>query len=146
MRLLQRQIFKETGTLFAICVAGFLSLILIGRMLQMRELFMSQGLNLLDLGRLFVYLSPLFLLLILPVACMLSQFLTFLRMGSDREITALKAGGIGISSCLQGPVLFCSLISLLTLGVSLYGVSWGSSNFRTTLLDLARTKAELVLQ
>lgn len=146
MRLLQRQIFKETGTLFAICVTGFLSLILIGRMLQMRELFMSQGLSLLDLGRLFVFLSPFFLLLILPVACMLSQFLTFLRMGSDREITALKAGGIGISRCLQGPVLFCSLISLGTLGVSLYGVSWGTSNFRATLLELARTKAELVLQ
>jgi lipopolysaccharide export system permease protein len=146
MRLLQRQIFKETGTLFAICVTGFLSLILIGRMLQMRELFMSQGLSLLDLGRLFVFLSPFFLLLILPVACMLSQFLTFLRMGSDREITALKAGGIGISRCLQGPVLFCSLISLVTLGVSLYGVSWGTSNFRATLLELARTKAELVLQ
>jgi lipopolysaccharide export system permease protein len=77
---------------------------------------------------------------------MLSQFLTFLRMGSDREITALKAGGIGISRCLQGPVLFCSLISLVTLGVSLYGVSWGTSNFRATLLELARTKAELVLQ
>ena len=43
-------------------------------------------------------------------------------------------------------MLFCSLVTLATLGVSLYGVSWGTTNFRATLLDLARTKAELVLQ
>lgn len=102
MRLLQREIFKETSALFFICVCGFLSLILIGRMLQMRELFMSQGVTLLDLGRLFLYLSPFFLLLILPVACMLSQFLTFLRMGSDREITALKAGGSEFPAVCRG--------------------------------------------
>lgn len=35
---------------------------------------------------------------------------------------------------------------MITLGVSLYGLSWGTTNFRATLLDLARTKAELVLQ
>lgn len=85
--------FKELVSIFLLCLGALLSLILIGRGLQLRELFLGLDLGLTDATLLFLYLVPFFMLLVVPVACMLSVFLTFLRMSTDRELVALKAGG-----------------------------------------------------
>jgi lipopolysaccharide export system permease protein len=144
--LLQRRLFRELFFLFSLCLGSLLSLILIGRILQLRDLFLSLGLTLLDLGLLFFYLSPFFLLLLIPVACMLSVFLTFLRMSTDRELIALKSGGLSLYQLTPAPLLFCLLCCALTLFTSLYGVSWGMSHFRSAVVGYAKTKAQLVLQ
>ncbi len=107
---------------------------------------MSLGLSLADLGLLFFYLSPFFMLLLIPIACMLSVFLTFLRMSSDRELIALKSGGIGLTQLIPAPAFFSVLCAGITLFVSLYGLSWGMQNFQNTLVEYARTQAQLVLQ
>jgi lipopolysaccharide export system permease protein len=146
VRILQRQIFKELVTIFGVCLGAVLVVLLIGRLLQMRELVMGQDISVLDLGRLFVYLSPFFMSLLIPVSCMLAIFLTFLRMGTDRELIALRAGGLGVYRFLPGPLLF-SLMGVFCCGVmTLYGISWGMDHFRETVYELARTKASLKLR
>ena len=102
--LLQRQIFKEIANLFVLAVGVLLTLILISRAVQMRELFLGLDLGILDTVLLFGYMTPLFLMLVIPIACMLSVFLTFLRMSTDRELVALRAGGINIYQMLPAPV------------------------------------------
>ncbi|MFW5791198.1 MAG: LPS export ABC transporter permease LptF [Desulfohalobiaceae bacterium] len=138
--------FRELFFLFFLCLGGFLSLLIVGKLLRMRDLFVVQGLSSLDLLQLFVYLSPFFLLLLLPVACMLCVFLTFLRMSTDREIIALRASGISLYRLLPGPVLFLLVCTAANLVIAFHGLSWGMDNFRSTVLEMARTKSELVLQ
>lgn len=134
------------ATLFVVCLASLLSLVLLGRILQLRELIMTLGLDFSDVLLLFIYLSPFFMLLIIPVACMLAVFLTFLRMSSDNELLALKSGGVSIYKLLPATTLFCLLCALLTLFTSLYGLSWGMGHFRDTIVDYAKTKTQLMLQ
>ncbi len=144
--LLQRELFKEMGIIASICLGGFLCLILLGRLLQLRDLFMGQGVTFLDLLKLFVYLSPFFLIMLIPVSCMLGLFLTFLRMGADRELISLRAGGVSIWPLLPAPMLLCLLCSALTLWISLSGISWGMDNFRQTVVELARHKTSVNVQ
>ena len=113
--LLQRQIFKEIANLFVLAVGVLLTLILISRAVQMRELFLGLDLGILDTVLLFGYMTPLFLMLVIPIACMLSVFLTFLRMSTDRELVALRAGGINIYQMLPAPLLFSVICMLLIL-------------------------------
>jgi len=143
---LQRQLFGELLHLFLLCLGSLLTLVLIGRGLQLRELFLGLDLGLADAVLLFVYLTPFFMLLVVPVACMLSVFLTFLRMSTDRELIALKAGGVSLYQMLAAPVLFCVLCTLLTLGISLQGLAWGMANFRATVMDIANSRARVVVQ
>lgn len=133
-------------SVFALCAGSLLTLLLIGRMLQLRELLLSQNLTFWDMVCMFAYLSPFFLLLLIPIACMLAVFLTFLRMGTDRESVALRASGVSLYQMLPAPLVFCSLCVAGACAVSFWGLSWGMENFRTTVLDLARTKTQLVLQ
>ncbi len=144
--LLQRQIFIESVILFLLGVGGLRTRIFISCAVQMRDLFLGLDLGLLDTVLLFAYMTPLFLMLVIPIACMLSVFLTFLRMSTDRELVALRAGGINIYQMLPVPLLFSVLCMLLTLWVSLHWLAWGMGHFRETVLDIANTRARIVVQ
>jgi len=146
LKIIHRQILKEHIHLFLLIGSCLLGLILVGRMLQLREMLLSQNLGVLDILRLFVYLSPFFMLLLTPIACMLSVFLTFLRMSADRELTALKASGVSLYQLLPAPIVFCSLCTLFSLYISLFGVAWGMEHFKLSLMEFARTKTKLSLQ
>lgn len=77
---------------------------------------------------------------------MLGLFLTFLRMGADRELLSLRAGGIGAGALLPAPLVLCLLGTGLTLWTSLAGISWGMDNFRQTVVELARHKTAVNVQ
>lgn len=115
-------------------------------MVQLRELFMGLDVSLSDSLRLFLYLTPLFMLIMLPLSTMFAVFLTFLRMSADRELVALKAGGISLRQILPGPAIFSLLICLLTVFISLYGISWGMGSFRSLVIDIAHNRARLTIQ
>ncbi|WP_272699804.1 LPS export ABC transporter permease LptF [Desulfovibrio sp. Fe33] len=146
MKLLQRQIFFELLKLFGLTVSCLLGLILVGRMLQLRSLFLSQNIGVLNILQLFFFLTPFFLLLITPIATMLSVFLTFLRMSSDNELVALKASGVSLYRMLPAPVLFCSLCTLFAFFISFWGLAWGMDMFKTKLYQFAKTHSKFALQ
>lgn len=143
---LQRRIFREVTRNFLFCATFLLIIVMIGRAVQMRDYFSRLNINGLEFVSLLVYISPLFMLIVIPLACMLSIFLTFLRMSTDRELVALKAGGVSVTQMVPAPLLFACICFFLTLLLSLYGISWGVDSFRSTVLHFARTKAQLNLQ
>ena len=146
MKLLHRQIFIELLKLFGLTVSCLLGLILIGRMLQLRTLFLSQNIGFFNIIQLFFFLTPFFLLLIMPIATMLSVFLTFLRMSTDNELTALKANGVSLYRMLPAPVMFCTLCTIFTFAISFWGLAWGMDMFKTKLYQFARTHSKFALQ
>ena len=107
---------------------------------------MGQSLGALEMAKLFIYLCPFFLLMLTPIATMLSIFLTFLRMNADNEITALKSGGLSLYRLLPAPIIFCLLCTGADFYFSLYGLSWGTENFRNALMEFARTQSQLAIQ
>ena len=141
-----RYIVKELLSSFLLCFVSLLVFILIGRGLQMRELFLGLDLSFVDTALLFFYMIPMFMLIVVPLSCMLSVFLTFLRMSTDRELVALKSGGISLYQLLLAPLLFCFVCALMNLAISLHSAAWGMGKFRDTVLEIANTRARLVIQ
>ncbi len=144
--LLKREIVKELLLVFFFCLSIFLFLLLLGKILKLREILFALDLSMLDLLELFVYLSPFFLMLLIPVACMISMFLTFQRMSADRELMALRAGGVSLVQILPAPALFLCLCTVMNGMIAFYGLSWGTQNFQSAILELARKKAQLSLR
>lgn len=144
--LLQRRIFSEIFKVSSLCLGVLLLFILLARAIHMRDLFFGLELEIWDALRLFGYLCPVFLQMVFPVAVMLGIFLTFLRLNSDRELVALKAGGISLYQLLAAPLLFSLVGAFLTLWISMYWVPWGMGQFRENVLEIAGNKAKIVLQ
>ena len=122
------------------------TLVVITRVIHMRDIFLGLELSFLDTLCLMLFIIPSFLLIVLPVSCMLSVFLVFLRMGSARELISLKAGGVGLLQLLPAPILFSILCTGLALFVSIHGIGWGMGGFRSLVLDLASSRAKVVVQ
>jgi len=146
VKILHRQIFFELFKLFGLTVSCLLGLILVGRMLQLRSLFLSQSIGFLNILQLFFFLTPFFLLLVTPISTMLSVFLTFLRMSTDNELTALKASGVSLYRLLPAPVVFCTLCTLFTFFISFWGLAWGMDMFKVKLYEFARNNSKFTLQ
>ena len=145
-KLIAGYILRDLIRTFILCVISLLVLILISRGIHFRELFFGLEISFPDILYLFVCLTPAFILIVLPLSCMLSVFLTFLRMSTDRELIALKAGGVSIYQLMQAPVVFSVLCMGVNIFISLYGISWGMNQFRTTVLEIANERAQVVIQ
>ncbi len=146
MKILHRQIICETGLIFLVTLSSMLSLIVIGRMIDLKDIFVGQNIQVMHVVRAFFFLGPSFLSLVIPIACMLSIFLCFLRMASDRELTALQSSGISIRNLVLSPLLFSVAAMIFTLYVSLHLISWGIDNFRETAVEMIRDQTEISLQ
>ena len=134
MKLLQTRLFAEHMKTFVLSASVLLLFILLGRALQLRDMLMGLELSVLDTLKLFGYLSPFFMLIICPIACMLAVFLTFLRMSTDRELVALKAGGVSLYQMLPASLFFSLLCTGFGFFISLHLQAWGMSNFRAEVL------------
>jgi lipopolysaccharide export system permease protein len=145
VRILHRQIFRELVTLFSLCMGCLLGLLLFGKLLSFREIFFSRDLGLVHILLLFVYLTPSLLLLLTPIGCMLSVFLTFLRMSTDNELVALKASGIGLRQMIAAPLIFCVLCTLLNFFVSFYGLAWGMERLKDTVLEFMHSGTKMAM-
>ncbi len=146
MKLLYSRLLLEHAKIFFLSMAVLLLFVLMGRALQLRELLLGLELGIGDTLRLFGYLSPFFLLIICPIACMLAIFLTFLRMSTDRELVALKAGGLSLYQMLPASLIFSICCALFGAWISFYLQAWGMGHFRGKVLAIASNSARIVVQ
>ncbi|RQD56842.1 MAG: LPS export ABC transporter permease LptF [Desulfonatronovibrio sp. MSAO_Bac4] len=146
MKILHKQILKEVSLIFTVTLFSMISLIVIGRMIDLKDIFVGQNIAILDVLKAFLFLSPSFMSLVIPIACLLSIFLCFLRMATDRELTALQTSGISIRNLILSPLIFSFAAFGITLYVSMSLVSWGADNFRKTALEMLRNQAEVSVQ
>lgn len=144
--VLHRHIFRELCYVFMLALGCLMGVILLGRMLQLRDVLMSQSIHVLDLLQLFVYLSPFFLILVMPIATMLAVFLTFLRMSTDNELVALKASGVSLYQLMWAPLIFSIVMTCGATFISYHGLSWGMDNFKGKIFQLVNTQTDLTMQ
>lgn len=93
-----------------------------------------------------VYTLPRFLEFTIPMSVMISILLTFMRMSQENEIVALKGAGISLYKLLPPVVVFCFLGTFLTMGITVFGVSWGKLSIKEKGIELARSSIDAALQ
>jgi lipopolysaccharide export system permease protein len=140
-KTLNLYLLKELFPAFVLGLVGFTGVLLTGRILQLTDLFVNKGFPLIHILAFLYYLLPSFLVLTIPMATLLAVLLTFNRLASDNEITALKASGVRLYQ-LTPPVIGLSAFALiLTVLLSLYVLPRANYSSRTLLYEMASTRA-----
>lgn len=139
-------ILREIIPIFFIGLMTFTIILLMDKILRLIELIVNRGGNLSDVLMLFLYISPSFLILTIPVAVLLGTLLTFGRLSSDSEITAFKASGMSLYQLFFPISIFALGAFLLTSFFVFYGLPWGNDGFKTTLFRLAQSKADIEIK
>lgn len=98
------------------------------------------------IGLMVVYTLPRFLEFTIPMSVMISILLTFMRMAQDNEIVALKGAGVSLYKLLPPVLIFCFSGVLLTMWITVFGVSWGKLSIKKKTIELARSSIDAALQ
>ncbi len=114
LKTIDRYILGELLEPFLFGMAFFVAIWLIDLMMELINLVFSKGVPLYVVALFFIYNLPPTLVISFPMATLLSNLVSFGRMSSDSEVTALKAGGYSFSRIVRPAILSGLFISLLT--------------------------------
>ncbi len=139
-------ILKEILPIFLIGLMTFTIILLMDKILKLIELVVNRGGSLSQILMLFVFISPSFLIITIPVAVLLGTLLTFGRLSSDSEIIAFKASGMSLYQLFVPISIFALATFFLTSALVFYGLPWGNRGFKATLYRLAQSKADIEIK
>lgn len=131
---------------FLLNIVFFTFVFLMAKILDITKMIVNYRISIFSVFLMIVYSVPYFLEFVIPMSIMMSILLTFLRLSTDNEIVALKAGGQSIYGMLPPVMLFCLLGCLLTGFVSIYGLPWGRLSFTELTLKVASSHANIGLK
>lgn len=145
-KIIHRYIFMELLAPFFSALAVFTFIFLLSRILQLTELMINKGVSFWDIAQLFIYATPYFFVLTIPMAVLFSVVLTFMRLSSDNEITALKGAGLSLYQLLPAVATLCLSGFALTLFVSTYLLPRGNTALADHIFKMATSRAEVIIR
>lgn len=114
MKILRSYIMNELLVAFALCLAIFTFVLVMGNIIKLAEMVIAKGVEISYVLRLFGYLTPYLLTYSVPMSILTATLLCFGRLSSDNEITAMRASGISLYR-MAFPVVVVGLA--LSLGI-----------------------------
>ena len=131
---------------FVLGLVVFTSVLLMHRIMALMDLIINQGVGMLAVLRLVLYLAPSFLVLTIPTALVLAILIALGKLSGDAELIAMKASGISLYQLLPPFALYSIVGFALTALLTLNLMPRGNHAFRDQVVAIARTHTEAVLQ
>jgi len=144
--ILDRYIFKELLPTFFVTLVFFTFVFMMTNLLEITNLIINYRVQVGTVLKMMAFSMPFFLEFIIPMSVMMAILMTFLRMSADNEIVALKSGGVGLYRLLPAVAVFCVAGFFLTAFMSIYGLPWGKSSFKKTLLEIGANNLDIGLK
>ncbi len=144
--IVYRYIFKELIPPFLMNLVFFMFVFLMREILEITHVIVNYQVSVVVFFLMLAYSMPYFLAYIIPMSVMMSVLLAFLRLSSDNEIVALKAGGVSLYQLLPPVIAFSVLCALLAAGMSIYGLPWGEQAYKETALQVVQSNFNLGLK
>ncbi|MBI2870599.1 MAG: LptF/LptG family permease [Candidatus Omnitrophica bacterium] len=146
MKLIRRYILKEFAGPFALSLVVLTFVLLMGNIVKLAELVINKGVNIIDVGKLLLFLIPYLLSYTLPMSILTGLLLAMGRLSHDNEVTAIRACGVSLSRIMY-PILMVGLIFSL-FGVNLNSEILPHAHFasRQTLKEIGLKKPAAYLE
>lgn len=146
LKIINIYILKELLSPFCISLFFLTFVFLMTRIPEITNMVVNHNADMLSVGMMLVFTMPRFLEFTLPMSVMISILLTFMRMSQDNEIVALKGAGVSLYRLLPPVLIFCLSGLVLTMWVTVFGVSWGKLSIKKKSIEIARSSMDAALQ
>lgn len=115
MKIIDRYILRELFIAFLLSISILLSAFFTQQMLMLSRIAADTGVSFLALIRFAPFIIPFFLVLAIPLSVLISSTVTFSRLATDSELTAMRSAGISVYRMLLPVIIFSIAAFLLTL-------------------------------
>jgi len=118
MTLLDRYILRKFLYVCFYALLAFWLIFLVVDIIEHIDLYIDRGASFFLVSKYYLYYSPFILVMILPVAMLLSTLFSLGILAKNNELTAMKANGISLYRILLPLFVLSFLASLLVLGLN----------------------------
>jgi lipopolysaccharide export system permease protein len=144
--IIHKSVFRELLKNLTVIIFSLSLILFMEKFVRLTRLFMGRGADLIDVIKIFLYLQPAILLLSVPMAILISIFLTYGRMSTDGEIVVLKASGMSFPGISRAAVTLSVICFSVLLFVSLYALPRSMYSFKHTLHETIVKKASMTFE
>ena len=139
-KILFRYCCREVAAPFLFGLLIFTFILLSARILKLVEMVVNRGVSVLQILEIFLYVTPAFFEVTVPMAFLLALFWGLGRLTADREITAIKSCGVSLYQ-MAFPIGICTLAVLLgAFFLTLVVRPWSNTALKQTFYDVTKTR------
>jgi lipopolysaccharide export system permease protein len=140
MRVLHRYVLGECLPTLGLSLIVFTFVLLMHRLFMLSNLVIAKGVPLADVLRLLALFLPALLPTLLPVSLLLAVLLAMGRLSADSEITAMRAGGLGLAENLKPVMTLSALVGILAAVTSLWAQPAAARAFQDALFRSVKNR------
>ena len=147
IRILDKYIFREVIIAFVFAIFAFTAVFIgSGSLFRIARYITDYGASLGAVVKIFVYGLPKIIMWTFPMSMLLATLLTFGRLSSSSEITAMKSCGIAFSRIAAPAILIGLIVSIIAIAFNEYVVPWANSAYNNVLNVEIKKGTELKTQ
>jgi len=100
MKLIERCVLKNFIKYMILALAILVFIYIVINLFENLGRYLAKNISLKDILLYYLYLTPSYIILLIPVAAIMATFFVFGFMAKNRELVALKSGGLDINKLL----------------------------------------------
>jgi len=133
-RILDKYIFREVFLTFLFGIAAFTAVFVgSGTLFSIAKYITEYGASLQSVVKIFVLGLPGVIMWTFPMSMLLASLLTFGKLSSSSEITAMKSCGISFSRIAAPAVIMGFVVSIGAIAFNEYVVPWANTAYHNVL-------------
>ena len=134
LRILDKYIFREVVLTFVFSICAFSAVFIgSGTLFRIAKYITDYGASLQAVVKIFIFGLPGVVIWTFPMSMLLSTLLTFGRLSSNSEITAMKSCGISFSRIAMPAIIMGVIVSFAAMAFNEYVVPWANTAYRNVL-------------
>lgn len=134
LRILDKYIFREVAMTFAFSICAFSAVFIgSGTLFKIAKYITDYGASLQAVVKIFIFGLPGVVIWTFPMSMLLATLLTFGRLSSNSEITAMKSCGISFSRIAMPAIIMGFIVSMGAIAFNEYVVPWANTAYRNVL-------------
>ncbi len=143
MKIIHRYIFIETLKIFALSTMFLTMVMFLDKAMFMTDLILNRGLTMLEMGRMVLYISPIFLSITIPISVLVAAVITFNQFSAENEFVVMKSSGWSLTYLLRPVLLFSFIAYLATNAIIFYALPMGNQALKQMIFDIVKTRANI---
>ncbi len=134
IRILDKYIFREVFLTFLFGICAFSAVFIgSGTLFKIARYITDYGASLQAVVKIFIFGLPAVIMWTFPMSMLLASLLTFGRLSSSSEITAMKSCGIGFGRIAAPAIIMGLIVSMCAIAFNEYVVPWANTAYRNVL-------------
>ena len=147
LRILDRYIFQEVVSAFFFAICAFTAVFIgSGTLFRIAKFITDYGASLSSVLKIFIYGLPSIIMWTFPMSILLATLLTFGKLSSSSEITAMKSCGISFGRIAAPAIFLGTIVSICAILFNEHVVPWANTAYNNVVYYEIQRNTELKSQ